>query len=149
MSVSAALSRAYTKSKSLDLNPSRGLVAEAVDTGVGMGASFLFGELHGRYREQAEFKGMPLNLLVGVLGKGAAVALEMYTGVPGGHHLNTVANAGLFSYAFARGVAHGTESAGHTTLVRPASSVLGAIPAAPRGTFLSADEVAHFSTRGK
>lgn len=141
-----ALSRAYSKTHSLDLSHKPGLVNELLDTGVGVGASYVLGRVHGSGK--AEVAGVPVNLLVGLLGKGALVASHVFA--PGmskamGHHLNTVANAGLYSYFFARGVSAG--ASGTRMLGSASDVVLGAIPPAREGTFLSPEEIAHFAAK--
>lgn len=140
MSVTAALSRQY---KSLDLSHGRGLVPEVVDKGVGMGASYALGQLVGR-DPNGGIAGMPWTLSVGIAGTGLAILGEVMGVGHLSHHLNTIANAGLYNYAFAHGVSAGSKSG---SIAPRKSAVLGEIPAAPPGTGLTPDEIRHFATR--
>lgn len=117
-----------------------------------------FGYLHGRYREEASIKGVPLNLVAGlglkavVLGAGL---LSRGSEMPGwASHVDAVALAGLGSYMFADGVARGTKAAGRSIFIlesgaaRPKdmgglkqTDVVGALPQAVGGAYLSADDL--------
>jgi hypothetical protein len=133
----------------LDLSHDKGLIPELIDKGVGMGASYLLGVEHGKNPGKADnmIFGLPLTLGVGLLGSGFCVATETFLPSLRGfnHHVNTIANAGLYNYAFAKGVSKGFDGKSGTSLM--GSSVVGELPPAPKGTFLSPDEVRHFAGR--
>lgn len=117
------------------------------------GASYLFGRIHGTYRDKATIGKIPVNLFVGTFGKLGAVIINALTGGQYGHALNVTANAGLGSYFHAMGVHHGTVKSGRKVFVLPpgastpaglpagTETVLGDIPQAPRGRFLNRDQI--------
>lgn len=123
------------------------------------GASYGFGYLQNRYREKASVMGVPADLLAGVglsalslgcdvMGKsGALSALS-----------RDVGHAGLGAYFHTLGAGHGAKASGVTRLLLknpaqlakarqavPDAEVLGAIPAAPHGDFLSPAELAEMA----
>ena len=147
-----ALAKITAGVKHVDLRHKSGLLHHGVETAEYIGASYALGRIHGHYRDRAKLKNIPLNLLVGVGGKFLAVVGDAF-GLPATHHLNTVANAGLGSYFHALGVAHGTQSSGRKVYVLPpgapapaglpagTETVLGDLGKAPRGRYLSRDEI--------
>ena len=160
----STLNKLKSGSKTLDLHHGKGIVAEAIDTGIGIAASEAFGYIHGYYREKAALTilgtEIPVNLAVGVAGKGVAVVAAMLghdpkvAGVDGLSALDAVATAGLNSYFFADGVMRGTKHAGRKIYILEAggvapalnsslkeTDVVGEIPTATGGAFFSDSEL--------
>ena len=118
-------------------------------------ASYGFGYVQNRFRERASVMGVPLDLLVGVAGKAASIfGGEVYGMAPGlMPHIDNVANAGIGAYFHTLGAGHGARAAGvKRLLIResdvpkarkalPDATILGDLPRAPRGDFLSPAEL--------
>ena len=161
---SSTLARMHRGSKSMSIHHGPGLVGEAVDTAIGIGASEAFGYIHGKYREKAAVSVLgteiPANLAVGVAGKVAVVVAAMMgkdykvKGHSALSAVDTVATAGLNSYFFADGVMRGTRSAGRKIYilesggVAPAlnaslkeTDVVGEVPTARGGAYLNEEEL--------
>lgn len=129
-------------------------VVESVEYGA---ASYGFGYLQSRYR--ASVMGVPVELLAGVAGKALVLGGEMM-GLPSSKfgkvlsvampHVDVVANAGIGAYFHTLGVGHGAKAAaalpaGKAPTKALGTTVLGAIPKAPHGDFLSAAELAEMA----
>ena len=157
MAFTAALVRLDRKiplSRFVDLGHTSGLGHEIVNTGTEMLAGYGLGRLHGHYREKAEVKGMPANLLTGIVAKGAAVVGSIMTkgqGFFGMSTLSAVGSAGFTTWAFTHGVKHGTDTAPTKVHGLHGRSVVGAIPPAPSpGVFvdpLNADELINLASQ--
>lgn len=129
-----------------------GLVKEAVSVAEGAAASVAFGYVQNKYRDKAEIKGIPADLLVGALTKVVAVAADIYGKVPGWTpHLHSVGNAGINAYFHTLGSGLGGKAAfpeGSKRVMLPpgaalpaGATVLGVIPAAPVGDHLSPADI--------
>jgi hypothetical protein len=151
------------------LTDGRGLVARNADGSVDLhhgfvvdkverfGAALAFGYAKGYYHPGNKFtyRGLGKDLWVGAGLHVAAVGLTMFSEGRGpmsdaAAHLERIGDAGISSYLNSLGAAMGykkaTASAAPAAL--PAASsppLLGAIPAAMGGAYLTADEIAHFS----
>jgi hypothetical protein len=136
----------------------KGLGGYAVDKAERYAAAAGFGFIKGYYREQAAIKGVPADLLAGILLTGGAAALEMFGKGRSGlaPHLNAVGDAGLMSYLGSMGAAMGAKKSGRQVYVlnagaaKPAAlpagmTAVGHLPQAVSGAYLSADEIARFS----
>lgn len=122
-------------------------VVESVEYGA---ASYGFGYLQSRYRSSV--MGVPVELLAGVAGKALVlVGGEMMGLLPAVMpHVDVVANAGIGAYFHTLGVGHGAKAAaalpaGKAPTKALGTTVLGAIPKAPHGDFLSAAELAEMA----
>lgn len=122
-------------------------VVESVEYGA---ASYGFGYLQSRYRSSV--MGVPVELLAGVAGKALVlVGGEMMGLLPAVMpHVDVVANAGIGAYFHTLGVGHGAKAAaalpaGKAPTKALGTTVLGAIPKAPHGDFLSASELAEMA----
>lgn len=126
-------------------------VVSAIEYGA---ASYGFGYLMSRYRERASVYGVQADLLAGVLLKGVSLFGGRYVRGGVGTLVDNVSNAGIGAFFHTLGAGHGGEHAGVTRLVLdkkdvprakaalPNATVLGDIPRAPHGDFLSASELA-------
>ncbi len=121
------------------------------------GAGAAFGFIHGKYREAAEINVPGIgkcgpDILVGVGGTVIAGLVNMFT--KGKHHgitshLDTIATAGLVSWAHTEGARMGVKSAGRQLYLGApgvrapglTETVFGHIPNAPAGTSLSGAEL--------
>jgi len=133
-----------------------GLKGVIVDKGERYGASLAYGYLKGYYREKFMFKGYGLDLWTGV---GALVASAAATIMSGGRsslapHLERIGDAGVSSYLNTIGSSLGASKAGRSAVVvdqaklpGKKASVLGMIPQAMGGSYLTQDELAHFAAR--
>jgi len=118
------------------------------------GASYLFGYAKHRWRDKAHVFGVPVDLLAGLVAKTASVAAllagKFEEAVP---HLDALGNAGVGAFFHTLGAARGAEASGMRRLLIPASDVqkakaalpnatiLGEIPKAPPGDYLSAADL--------
>src|SRR6266702_270088 len=131
------------------------LLHQVVPTAEKMGAIAAFGYVTNKYREKVTFYGGHGDLLAGFVLKAAAVAGAVMG--KGGNllpHLNNVGDAGLMAWAHAIGSGWGAQSSGVKRLLikesdlkkakaaLPDATVLGEIPKAPHGRFMSAAELA-------
>ena len=137
------------------LNPKKHPVSGAL-TGMALygAASYGFGYAKTRWHNKAQVMGVPVDILAGVVLKGAALA-GMFMGKAEGlvPHLDTLGNAGIGAFLHTYGAAHGAAASGMRRLLIPASdvqkakaalpnaTVLGEIPKAPPGDFLSTAEL--------
>lgn len=128
----------------------RGFHGFVVDKGERFAAAYAFGAIKGYYRERAMFKGFGADLWVG---GGALVASAVLTVLSGGRsgaapHLERIGDAGVSSYLNSMGISWGAKKAGRTVVLGLGhSTVLGYIPPAVGGAYLSADEIAHFAAK--
>lgn len=139
------------------VNPKASGVVPTVVGAVEYGAaSYGFGYLQGRYRYKVG--GIPAELLAGLAGKALVlVGGDVMGYLPGlMPHVDILANAGIGAYMHTLGAGHGAK---HGNVVRavgavdekklaavfPNATVLGALPKAPRGDFLSASELAELA----
>ena len=136
----------------------KGVVPSLVEAAEYVGASYGFGYLQNRYREKASLMGVPADLLAGVGLKAAALAADVM-GKSGGVAClaSTVGNAGLGAYFHTLGAGHGAQASGVKRLLisdkdvakaraaLPNATILGEIPKAPHGDFLSAAELAEMA----
>jgi len=136
----------------------KGVVGYAVDKVERYGASYGFGFIKGYYREKAAFRGVPFELLAGGLAvAGAAILEATSTGRSSlAPHLNAIGDAGLQSYLNSLGASLGAKKSGRKVYVLDAGAkapgafpgmreVVGAIPEAVGGAYLSPDQIARFS----
>ena len=139
----------------IDAHPVRGIFAEGVHTAEELGAGYVLGQIHGRYREKAEIRGVPITAAVG-FGAKAAALLGSWLGFGGMSHLNAIGSAGLTTWLFSKGVSHGTEAAGRKVYVLdkgaavpaglPApTTVLDDLPPAAPGSFLNRAQLLHLA----
>ena len=121
-----------------------------------------FGYVENRYRERASVQGVPVSAVAGAAG----VAINLAASLFGVRQLRGVAGiageigtAGLASYFHTLGAGKGADHSGVKRVlvdgkdmnklksVLPQSTVLGEIPKAPVGDFLSSSELAHLARR--
>jgi hypothetical protein len=144
------------------LHSGRSLAALAVDKGEKYAAAAAFGFLKGYYREKAMFLGQPVDLLAGLGLTVAGAVVNMYSEGRSNiaPHLERIGDAGMMSYFNSMGAAYGNKAAGRVVSVSPAGamlprgatpvlgelpSVIGEIPPAVAGAYLTADEIARFA----
>lgn len=119
------------------------------------GASFAFGYIMNRYREKASVGPMPLDLGLGLAATAVSVGLEMWgKGKRIAPHLKRVGFAGLGAFSHTAGSGLGAQASGVKRLLVSAEdvkkvqaalpgkvTVLGAIPKAPKGDFLTPSQL--------
>lgn len=114
------------------------------------GASAAFGYIQSRYRSQV--MGVPVELAAGVVGKAVVLfggeAMGLLPSVM--PHVDVISNAALGAWAHTLGVGYGAKQVaalppGKAPTKELGTTVLGAIPKAPRGDFLSAAELAEMA----
>ncbi len=138
----------------------RGALGFVVDKGERYAAAFGYGYMKGKLHEKFMWKGMGLDLVTGV----ALVASSVVANVASGGrshlaaHLERVGDAGVSSYLNSIGASMGAQSAGRSVMVLDSGktpgktaikghSIVGEIPPAMGGAYLTADELNHFSAR--
>lgn len=148
----SALHRLYPGRKG---SKGHNLYKEVVGVGVYAGAAYGFGYIQNRYRERATVKGVPVDLLAGVVLTGAAYFNVGGSGVS--PLLRDVGRAGVGAFFHTLGAGKGAEQSGVTRLLinkgdvarakaaLPSATVLGEIPRAPHGDYLSAAELAELA----
>lgn len=135
-----------------------GLVSNVVETAEYGAASFVYGYTQAKYGKKAYVKGIPVDVLSGVALKVVAFGMDAFGGSMMGRiapHLNVLGNAGVGAFFHTYGVGKGIASSGVTRMllpsgtdlkkvqaVAPGSTIMGAIPQAPKGDFLSTAELA-------
>ena len=140
-----------------------GLVGTAIESVEAYGIGRGLGYVHGKYRDQTDIKGVPIELYGGIGAKVAGILATLYGGHMGGmvgEHLNLAGTVALGSLGYAHGVADGTKSSGRKVYVLDAgqaapkelgglrlTDVLGIDPAVG-GAYLSADELAEWARQG-
>lgn len=160
--MAAFLDRVSYGSQALDRG--HGLVNTLVNKGERYGAALGFGFLKGYYREKMLIGGkVPADLAVGVVATLAGAGLDIFTMGRSGlsSHLHAVGDTGVQSYLNSIGAAWGAKKSGRTVYVldegakapaqlpagMAATQVVGAIPQAVGGAYLSPEEIAHFSVQ--
>ncbi len=144
----------------LDKLTKKGVVSHVVKTVEYGAASYAFGYVQSRYRDKARILGVPVDLAVGVAAKSAVLVGEILgKTVPGASHMDVIGNAGIGAYFHTLGAGHGASAAGikrvlvsekdlpKVKALLPDATVLGAIPKAPQGDFLSPAELAALAQR--
>lgn len=142
----------------------RGFTGFVVDKGERAAASLLFGYGKGYYREKFVYKGFGYDLWAGAA---ATVLGAIFSAASNGNsvaalHLERVGDAGVGSYLNSIGAAMGAKKAGRVVQVLSGgkalpglgartgvlgNDVVGMIPAAMGGTYLSADEIAKYASK--
>lgn len=135
-----------------------------VDKGERYGAALGYGYLKGKYREKMVYKDYGIDLWSGAALTIGSALLNIMSGGNSllAPHLARVGDAGVSSYLNSIGTAMGAKAAGRSFMMLDAAgkklpalaattgvygtSVLGSIAPARGGTYLSADEIAHFSS---
>lgn len=127
-----------------------------VDKGERYAASFGFGALMGHYRDSMVWRGIGADLWIGAGLTAASAAMLIASGGRSNlaPHLERIGDAGVMAYFHGRGASWGSKQAGHSVQVieapkkpgaLPAPTVVGSIPEAARGSFLSAEEIASYT----
>jgi hypothetical protein len=143
-------------SHALPRQPGGGVVSLVVDKGERMALSAGVGALAGYYGNRFQYRGVSGALL---LGAGAAVLGAVTNAMASGNsivalHLNRLGDAGLMAHAHGWGVAWGAQKSGRgVAQIQPKQAqkavaggdILGMIPQAMGGTYLSADEVNRYA----
>lgn len=134
------------------------LMGELVETAEQVGASFAYGYVQNRYREKASVAGVPLDLGLGAALKALGLGLHLAGkghGMMGmvAEHADLLGNAGLMAHFHTMGAGMGAQKSGVTRVLvdkkdvgkvkatLPHAEVLGEIPRAPHGDFLSTAEL--------
>lgn len=127
----------------------RGFRGTVVDKGERFGAAWAFGAIKGYYRERAVFRGVPADLLVGGASLLASAFLDAKANgnSPAAKHLERVGDAGVSSWLNSMGAAWGAKKSGRALAGGRYPTILGYIPPAVAGSYLSADEIAHFAAK--
>lgn len=136
----------------------------AVDAAVFGGASFGYGYLMNRYREKAHIKGVPADLAAGIGFTALSFLGDWYGvgGVVGGlsHATKMVGLAGIGAFCHTLGAGRGSQHSGVARVMVkkgdipkvkaavPGSTILGEIPKAPHGDFLSAAQLDRLANAG-
>jgi hypothetical protein len=141
----------------MDGNRLKGFAVDKVERYAG---AYAFGMAKGYYRDKAFVMGQPIDL---VAGAALTVASALFNAYSGGRsqlspHMERLGDAGLMSYFNSLGAGHGTAKSGRMVAVLPAgssgsriaglspgASILGTIPQASGGDYLTAEEIAAFS----
>lgn len=119
------------------------------------GASFVFGYVQNKYREKASIGPLPLDLAAGLAATAAGIGMQIWgKGKSLAPHITTVGFAGLGAFAHTLGAGYGAQASGVKRLLVSAEdvkkvqavlpgkvTVLGAIPKAPKGDFLTSDQL--------
>lgn len=136
------------------------LKSAIVDKGERYGAAFGFGLAKGYYGNQFIWKGHGADLWLGVGSLGVATVLSMFGGKKAGQlaeHLERVGDAGVMSAINSLGAAYGLQKAGHSVVrtgtpkaAAPAvhglyGDVIGSIPGAKAGPYLSNADLTRFA----
>ena len=132
-----------------------------IDKGERFGAAFAYGAAKGYYGERFIWRGHGLDAWTGA---GALLVGSFLNAATGGHsalapHLERIGDAGVMSALGSLGAAWGMERAGRAVhVLAPGknaaapglpkkSTVLGYIPQAMGGSYLTADEIARYASR--
>lgn len=136
-----------------------GIAGFALDKGERYAAAAAYGALKGYYGERFLFKGHGLDLWTGAgLTIGAAVLNALSYGRSSlAPHIERIGDAGMMSALNSLGAHWGMGKAGRSVAVLNAGkntkslpgkqSVVGEIPAAAKGAYLTADQIANFASR--
>ena len=126
-----------------------GLRGFAVDKVERWGGAYGFGVLKGHYKDRFFWRDQPIDKVVGVGASIVAVLLNAnsYGTSTWAAHLERLGDVAMASWLNTIGVAHGAGGWGAKFLppIRVGEDVLGYIPPAKGGAFLSAAEVAEYS----
>jgi hypothetical protein len=138
----------------------KGISGYLVDKGERYAAAAGFGYIKGAYREQAAYRGVPVDLLAGA---GATLLSIVLEAVSGGRsslspHLNAVGDAGVMSYLGSMGAAYGAKASGRTIYVldkgakKPAAlpaglSAVGLEQATGLGAYLTPEQILKHSAQ--
>ena len=142
------------------LNPDNtGPVARAVEGAEYFAASYGYGYVQNRFRERAAVGPVPLDLLAGGVFKAASIGLNLWSKKAGklakaAPYANVLGNAGIAAFGHTLGAGAGAKASGVTRLVLahhtdlatvkkvlPTATILGEIPKAPVGDFLTPAEL--------
>lgn len=160
-----ALKKMYKGTKHAVIHQGPSALGEAAVYG---GASYIFGQIHGRYREKAAVKiagyEVPVSILAGVACKAASMAVPANAKLAGVHigaQLNNVGNAGVGAFFHGMGVGHGMKASGRKLYIlesgkaAPAAlgdlkqtDVVGSLPPAPKGAYLSTEDLRGLARNG-
>lgn len=136
--------------------PQHGVKGVLVDKGERYGAAFAFGYAKGYYGDAFVWKGHGIDMWAGVGSIVAAGVLHSLGKSRLASHLERVGDAGVMSALGSLGAAMGLKKAGRSVAVLSAGKnrtnlrgvdILGEIPAAQSGSYLSADDIARFAQR--
>ncbi len=149
------LDRLSQSAPHLDVRHDGGLTSHLVETGEYLGVSYLAGRVNTQYGDKAKWRGHDLTYVGGIVGKGLAVAADVFGFGDGwSHHVNTASMALLGAHFVAKGAEDGMAAAsGVPALAGKAAApamaapkkttALGAIPPAPiPGKFLDLNKTA-------
>ena len=129
----------------------RGLMGFTVDKGERYGAAFGFGAAKGYYGPRFVWRGQGIDLWAGAGLTLASVILNAFSGGRSNlaDHAERIGDAGVMSALGSLGASWGLRKAGSTVSLLPAGrkAVLGYIPAAMGGAYLSAEDIAKFAQR--
>lgn len=142
------------------LNPeNKGTVARVVEGAEYFAASYGYGYVQNRFRERAAVGPIPLDLLAGGVFKAAAIGCGIWCKkgsalAKSTPYTNVMGNAGIAAFGHTLGAGAGAKASGVTRLllanhsdlaavkkVLPNSTILGEIPKAPHGDFLTPSEL--------
>lgn len=133
-----------------------GVLGFLVDKGERYAATAAFGYAKGYYRERFLWKGYGADVWLGAAFTLAGAVLNARSGgnSKAGQHFERIGDAGIQAAIHSWTVGKGTEHAGRVVAVTEqgknlsgkSSTVLGAIPEAKGGDYLTADEIAYFSS---
>ena len=144
---------------------SRGVTGTLVNKGERYASSAAFGFIKGYYRERSLIGGViPVDLLAGAVCTLASAGLEIWSQGQSNiaPHLGAIGDSGMTSYFNSLGAAWGAKMSKRTVYVlnegaaapaalagmqTPPASVLGELPQAVGGAYLSAEEIAHFASQ--
>src|SRR5579871_259834 len=136
-----------------------GLSGYLIGKGEKYAGAALFGYLKGYYREKTLVNGVPVDLLAGVALTAGSVLSQAMSGGRSKYacHMDSLGDAGLMSYFNSLGAVYGTKKSGRQVVVGPSTAkappgfnpttVMGSLPQAVGGAFLTPDEVAAYSKK--
>lgn len=146
------------------INPAHdGVVPKLAEAAEYFGASYAFGYVQNKYREKASVAGIPADLVVGGLSKAVAIGMDLWgstkmaTGMA--PFANVIGNAGIAAFGHTLGAGAGAKASGVRRLLisesdvakakaaLPNATILGEIPKAPHGDFLSSRDLASMAAR--
>jgi hypothetical protein len=140
----------------------RGLVGLLVDKGERYGASLAFGYIKGYYRERAQLRGIPIELAAGVAGLAGSALFSLFSSGRSdvAPHFERIGDAGMQGYLNSVATSWGTTKSGRQVMVldqgagaraqipgKVKQSVVGDIPPAMGGAYLTPDQIANFAAR--
>lgn len=136
--------------KKLEINtPAKGVGSIALDSGVGLGASYAIGQVYSRFSDKWYGKRAPYIFAAG--GKLAALGLSLMAGGNQtfvGNMFNSIGQAGINAIGLEMGLRHGRKATGKQAVLLPAgaslpagATAMGALGEAPAGRGLSWDQI--------